>query len=152
MAHHSCTSPGSTAHLTQRPQAGVAPASHYCQSLHPGCFLCVCTSLSCVSLIPVAFKELVSPHSPASQLSLLSCFMREITRRPVCQQLLCKSYLQKEEGMRREVGGEGGNEGGGCGCHRNREMQLTTEKLCGAKEKEGRVTGVRGAVDRWAVA
>ena len=89
------------------PQAGVAPASHYCHSLHPGRFLCVCTSLSCVSLIPVAFKELVSPHSPASQLPLLSCYMREITRRPVCQQLLCKSYLQREEGMRREMGGEG---------------------------------------------
>lgn len=54
--------------------------------------------------------------------------------------------------MRREAGGEGCNEGGGCGCHRNREMQLTTEKLCGAKEKEGRVARVRGAVDRWAVA
>lgn len=57
-----------------------------------------------LSLTPSGFPAR-PPHSPASRLPLLSClFMREITRRPACQQLPCKSYLQK--------GGEGEERGG----------------------------------------
>ena len=39
--------------------------------------------------------------------------------------------------MGRKAGGGKGNEAGGCGCHRNIEMELTTEKLPQSKGEGG---------------
>lgn len=77
------------------PQARTDWTSHCCQRRAPG--LCRCTTLG--SPVPLWSQ----PHYTAPPLYSLSsavCFMREITRRPVCQQLPCKSYLQKAGGGR----------------------------------------------------
>lgn len=90
------------------PQDGVAPTSYCFHSLCPGLFLCVHTTLLCFSVPFCLPRSLLPPAHPAApppnSLSSAVCFMREITR-PACQQLPCKSYLQKEEGMGRKAGG-----------------------------------------------
>lgn len=56
-------------------------------------------------LCPLASKKSWShPHSTASQLPLLSCFMRKLLEDQSVSSYSAKSYLQKEEGMRREAG------------------------------------------------